>query len=161
MDMTLVKMWGPATLSEFQPHRRVPRTPTSCLWKWHWFRSSNDSESHLAIYLNKDQETSYSWRTLDKLMMTHKHQPSDQNSKDPTDKYSRERLLRTLQGQLSTHRFSSRRASRISLASVTLKTATGHTHIVKAQELIPMIYIFRSHLSMRTWPKTHLSSFIS
>ena len=109
MDMTLVKMRGPATLSKFQTHRRVPWTPTSCLWTWHWFGSSNDSEKHLAIYLNNDQETSYSWRTYDKLMMTHKHQLSDQkllNSKNPPDKYSRERLLRTLQGQLSTHRFS-------------------------------------------------------
>ena len=42
-------------LSEFQPHRRVPRTPTFCLWTWHWLEAPTTRKLR-AIYLNMDQE---------------------------------------------------------------------------------------------------------
>ena len=73
-------------------------------------------------------------------MMTHRTQLSDQkrpNSTDPPDKYTRERVLRTLKAIFNPETLVPPRELH-SLASATFSIATRHTHIVTAPKLAPL-----------------------
>ena len=96
----------------------------------------------------------------DKTMMTQRTQLPDQkrpNSMDPPDKYTRERVLRTLQAIFNPEMLVPPRELHY-LASVTLNIATRHTHIVTAPKLSPLTY-FEHRLACRYAPQTHVSSY--
>ena len=96
----------------------------------------------------------------DKTVMTHRTQLSDQkllNSTDPPDKYTRERVLRTLQAIFNPEMLVPPRELYY-LASVTLNIATRHTHIVTAPKLSPLTH-FEHRLACRYVPQTHVSSY--
>ena len=72
-------------------------------------------------------------------MMTDRTQLSEQNrlnSTDPPDKYTRERVLRTLQAIFNPEMLVPPRELHY-IVSVTLNIATRHTHIVTAPKLAP------------------------
>ena len=114
--------------------------------------SSNNSRINQQITSTRTRNPATVEVPKDKTMMNHRTQISDQkllNSTDPPDKYTRERVLRTLQAIFNPEMLVPLRELYY-LASVTLNIATRHTHIVTAPKLSPR-YIFRSLISVPVW----------
>ena len=88
-------------------------------------------------------------------MMTDRTQLSDQkllNSPEPPDKYTRERVLKTLKAIFNPQMLVPPRES------ATLNIAIGHNHIVTAPKLNPLTD-FDHRLACRYAPQTHVSSY--
>ena len=93
-------------------------------------------------------------------MMTDRTQLSDQkllNSPEPPDKYTRERVLKTLKAIFNPQMLVPPRELHC-LASATLNIAIGHNHIVTAPKLNPLTD-FDHRLACRYAPQTHVSSY--